>query len=82
MYFSADWCGPCKTFKPTVLQVSQDLKIPIDFVNVDYDASLSQKYSISSIPTIIVADETGTEVFRNSGVMPREQLISVLSKYK
>ena len=82
MYFSADWCAPCKVFKPIVQQVSQDLGINVNYINVDYDASYGEKYSITSIPTIIVLDNFGTVVYRNSGVVSKDQLIKELTKFK
>jgi hypothetical protein len=82
MYFSADWCAPCKVFKPIVQQVSQELGIGVNYINVDYDASYGEKYSITSIPTIIVLDNFGTVVYRNSGVLSKDQLIQNLTKFK
>ena len=82
MYFSADWCAPCKVFKPIVQQVSQELGIGVQYINVDYDASYGEKYSITSIPTIIVLDNSGTIVYRNSGVVSKDQLIKELTKFK
>lgn len=82
MYFSADWCAPCKVLKPIVQQVSQELGINVNYINVDYDASYSQQYSITSIPTIIVLDNSGTIVYKNSGVVSKNQLSETLSKFK
>lgn len=82
MYFSADWCGPCKVFKPVVQQASQELGIPVNYINVDYDASLTQKYSITSVPTLMVTDNQGSEVYRKSGVMSRDQVISVFNQFR
>jgi len=82
MYFSADWCAPCKVFKPIVQQVSQELGIGVNYINVDYDASYGEKYSITSIPTIIVLDHSGAVIYRNSGVVPKDQLIETLTKFK
>ena len=81
-YFSADWCGPCKMFKPVVQQVSQESKIFVNYVNVDYDAVLTEKYNIKSIPTIVIADDSGNAVFQNSGVMTRDQLLAALNSSK
>jgi thioredoxin 1 len=82
MYFSADWCGPCKSFKPIVEQVSQKLGVAINYINVDYDASLTQKYSITSVPTIMITNNQGEEIYRKSGVMSRDQLISMFNQFK
>lgn len=82
IYLSADWCGPCKMFKPVVQQVSQESGVPIQYVNVDYDTSFTEKYNIKSIPTIIILDGSGQVLFQNSGVMSRDQLLSTLTKFK
>jgi thioredoxin 1 len=82
MYFSADWCGPCKVFKPVVQQTSQELGVAVNYINVDYDASLTQKYSITSVPTIMVTNDQGDVLYRKSGVMSREQLISIFNQFK
>lgn len=82
LYFSADWCGPCKMVKPIVQQVSQETGVDINYVNVDYDASLSQRYDIKSIPTIVILDAAGNVQWRHTGVLQREQLKSALQTFK
>lgn len=82
MYFSAPWCGPCKMFKPVVQEVSRELGVSINDINVDYDATFAEKYSVTSIPTIIIADNQGNVQFRNSGVMSKEQLKSTINSFK
>lgn len=80
-YFSAVWCGPCKMFKPTVQAVSSELGTNVNYVDVDQQKDLAQRYGISSVPTIIVEDG-GNVVYRNSGVMSKPQLTQVLSQFK
>lgn len=80
-YFSAVQCGPCKMFKPTVQAVSAELGIGINYVDVDQQTDLAQRYGISSVPTIIV-ENGGNVVYRNSGVMSKPQLTQVLSQFK
>ena len=82
MYFSADWCGPCKVFKPVVQQASQELGIPVSYINVDYDASFTQKYSITSVPTIIVTNDQGDTLYRKSGVMSKDQVVAMFNQFK
>lgn len=82
LYFSIKSCGPCKVFKPIVQQTSQELGIIINYIDAEYNSSLAEKYSISSVPTIIVADPSGNIVYRNSGVMSKDQLSNILSQYK
>jgi thioredoxin 1 len=68
-------------FKPTVQAVSAELGININYVDVDQQKDLAQRYGISSVPTIIV-ENGGTVVYRNSGVMSKPQLTQVLSQFK
>lgn len=82
LYFSADWCGPCKMFKPILQQVSQEMGVNVNYINVDYDATFSQKYEIKSIPTLIILDGAGNVKWRHTGVAQREQLISAFNSFK
>ena len=81
LYFSAAWCGPCKMFKPVVQQISSELEIGIVYVDVDQQRDMAMKYSISSVPTIVVEND-GNVVYRNSGVMSKPQLSQVLSQFR
>jgi thioredoxin 1 len=78
LYFSAPWCGPCKVFKPIVEEVSRDLGVNVNYINVDYDASHAERYSVTSVPTIIVLNNQGDVTYRNSGVMAKEALSKIL----
>lgn len=82
LYFSADWCQPCKVFKPIVQQVSQELGVSVNYINVDYDATFTQKYSVTSVPTIMVTNDQGEELYRKSGVMSRDQVVSMFNQFK
>jgi len=82
MYFSAAWCGPCKMFKPIVQAVSQELGTYVNYVDVDQNPDLVKKHNISTVPTIVITDPSGNQVFRQSGVMTRDQLINTLSSFK
>ena len=44
-------------------------------VNCDYDATLTQQYSIRNIPTLVLTDAQGKEINRKTGAMTREQLL-------
>ena len=81
-YFSAPWCGPCKMFKPVLQQVASELGIGINDINVDYDAMYTEKYNVTSVPTILILDHQGNAIFRNSGVMSRDQLIKTFNQFK
>jgi thioredoxin 1 len=53
--FYATWCGPCKMLSPMLDELAGTLTNKIKFVkiNVDQAPSLSQRFGIQAIPTLI-----------------------------
>jgi thioredoxin 1 len=54
--FWAEWCAPCKALAPILDDVSDELagKIVVTKVNLDENQDLAMKYSIRSIPTLLL----------------------------
>ena len=54
--FWAEWCGPCKMIGPILEEISKELidKIKIVKIDVDNNNQTAMKYSIRSIPTLMV----------------------------
>jgi len=69
LYFSAAWCGPCKTLGPTMERVKSQ-GVPVEKVNVDENQDLVTQYSVRSIPTVVLVDNTGKEYARSTGANP------------
>lgn len=80
--FWAAWCGPCRMFGPTFEATSQEYP-DVVFAKVDTDdqRELAGALEIQSIPTIM-AFRGGYLVFRESGVLNKKQLVSVLEQVK
>ena len=80
--FSAEWCQPCKMMPPILKDVSRQLgdKVRILKVDVDKNQAIARQWGISSVPTIMIFSK-GKQVFRQAGVIPSQQLISILQKY-
>jgi len=77
LYFSTEWCGPCKIFYPTVQQVCNATGITLQKVDAEKNRDLAQQYDITGVPTLIIM-ENGRPVHRNTGVMPKSELLKLL----
>lgn len=75
LYFSASWCGPCRTLGPIMNQVSQ--QIPVQKVDVDSEFELASQYNVRNVPTVVLLDN-GQEVKRFVGVQPKETYLNVV----
>lgn len=82
IYFSASWCGPCKMFKPILQQVSSELGTFVNYVDVDQNPEKVSQYNVSSVPTLVIEDQGGKQLFRHTGAMGSQQLVEVLSRFK
>lgn len=78
--FYADWCGPCKAMAPILEAFSKRHSGEVLVLKVDTDANpqLSQRFRISSIPTVVVF-KNGVESQRQVGVANREVLERMIS---
>lgn len=75
--FWAEWCGPCKMIGPVVEELAGEYegKAVVGKVNVDENASVSAKFGIRSIPTLLIF-KNGQIVDKQIGAVPK----AVLSK--
>ena len=54
--FWAEWCMPCKALGPTIDELASEYagKVKVGKVNTDENQTLSAKFGISAIPTVIL----------------------------
>lgn len=80
--FFATWCGPCKMLSPVLEELSKDLagKVEIVKVDVDQDGNLAMRYSIMSVPTMLIFKD-GELAGTLQGYQPKPQLEATLKKY-
>jgi thioredoxin 1 len=80
--FWAPWCGPCRLVSPVVESMGEAHgdKIAVAKVNTDENQELAMRYSIFSIPTLIIFKD-GREAARVVGFMPQEAMEERLRDY-
>jgi len=54
--FWAEWCMPCKALAPTIDELATEYagRVKVGKVDTDANQTLSAKYGISAIPTVIL----------------------------
>ena len=72
-YFSAAWCGPCQALSPIMDQVASQ-GIPVDKINVDYESDRTVAANITSVPTVVLA-QNGVEIKRFTGAKSLQQVL-------
>ncbi|MBP7264192.1 MAG: thioredoxin [Spirochaetia bacterium] len=72
--FWAEWCMPCRMIAPHLDDLARSYagKVKVGKINVDAQPDLSDRFSINSIPTLIV--------FKDG--KPHKQKIGALSKHE
>ncbi len=80
--FWAAWCAPCRMLAPTVEAVAEKYAGTARVVklNVDENPSVSQRYGIKGIPTLILF-KGGKEEERVVGATSKEAISRMLDKH-
>ena len=73
--FWAEWCGPCKALAPSLEEISEEMKdkLKVVKVNVDENPTVSQSYSIRSIPALMIF-KNGVKLSEKMGALPKSAL--------
>ena len=83
IYCWSPWCGPCRIVGPVIDDLAKELQGKIVFgkLNVDENQITASKYSIMSIPSLLVFKNREL-VDKIVGAMPKDMLKAKLAQYE
>jgi len=78
----ADKCIPCKKMAPILEQLREEYRgrLDVEFIDVWKNPGAGRQYGIRVIPTQILYDREGKEVWRHRGFISKENLKTVFAQ--
>ena len=77
----SDTCIPCQMMVPVLAELKKEYagRLSVEFYDVRKDPGKATTYGIKLIPTQILYDASGNELFRHEGFLAKED---ILAKWK
>jgi thioredoxin 1 len=77
--FFAEWCGPCQMMAPVLNDLSSDVKGKATILKVDIDKNpqAAAAFQVRGVPTFMIF-KGGKSVWRQSGALPKSELLKAL----
>lgn len=81
LYFSASWCGPCKSMSPIVEGVASIMSNRFNTIKIDIDSvpQVAADYGIRSVPTMMLVKHNEI-IDQRVGGLPPQQLMQWLEQ--
>jgi len=78
LYFTADWCQPCKKVRPVVEELNREY-FPgmFQIIDVDIEKEMAKSFELKSVPTFILF-ENNNEINRLVGAQTRQSLLEFI----
>ncbi len=76
--FWAPWCGPCRMIGPILEEIaSENDSFIVGKVNVDEQKELAERFSVMTIPTLVVFKD-GAAVETAVGSRPKQDILNLM----
>lgn len=70
LFFTASWCGVCKSMYPIWNKmVENNTTFEYNTVDCTDDVEMARQYNVGTLPTFIAVDKIGTPIDRRQGYM-------------
>lgn len=80
----AKTCTPCKMMAPILEELEKEYKGRAEIIFIDVWANdnmeKAREFKIMAIPTQIIYDKTGKEIFRHTGFLDKKSMVEQLEK--
>ncbi len=81
--FGSDSCSSCQIMGRKLYKIKKtNQAYNIEFVNVKKERQAAYEFKIRMIPTQVVFDQNGKEVYRHIGVLRDDELENIFNTYK
>lgn len=80
--FFAEWCGPCQTMMPVLKELASELGDSVRIIKIDIDKNpgAANSFGVRGVPTFFIFKD-GKSVWRQSGAIPKSELVKALKQY-
>ena len=78
--FGAPWCGPCRVQDKILEELTQE-GYEVEKINVDENEEMVEKYSISTLPTLLFFDDDKL-VERKIGLMRKDEIKKICERFQ
>jgi thioredoxin 1 len=76
--WTAQWCGPCKIYKPTFEKVAESSSVQMYTMNVEENSEYAVELGIRAVPTTKLFSN-GVEMFSKPGMLSENELKSIIN---
>lgn len=80
--YGHEYCNPCRQMAPILEQLAQEkseLVTVVDHNTMEENPNTLSQLGIRAVPTLILHDSNGNEIWRHVGTISKDDLISKLA---